>query len=224
MRHHHTTACPYSEGQHTGAASTRRAACTGTGKCSGSQRKTALEQRTIRRHAWYEFRGQCQRPDGDRGVQGGTAPPGAHRAADLRGARAGLDQRAGLAAVRPEWRGGHARHATTCPGRARRAPGAAGRLRPAMGLRRDLAGPAQDGDRPALAGDRAHRGHLPAMGAAPGELGRDKLVVSPDAGRGLGGVDSGRDRHLDARCGARHLVPAGRGGQRGLGPGGLGVR
>ena len=109
-------------------------------------------------------------------------------------------------------------------GRACLAAGAAGRLWPAVGLRRDLAGPAQNGDRPALAGARARRGGLPAMGAAPGELGRDELVVSPDASRGVSGVDPGRDRHLDARCLTRHLVPARGTGQRRLGACGLGVR
>ena len=64
----------------------------------------------------------------------------------------------------------------------------------------------------------------PPLGAAGGELGRDELVVSPDAGRRLGGVDPGRDRHLAAGRGARAAVPAGRAGQRRLGPGGLGVR
>ena len=48
---------------------------------------------------------------------------------------------------------------------------------------------------------RAHRGDVSAMGAAPGELGRDQLVLSPDAGRGVSGVDPDRDRHLAARRG-----------------------
>ena len=77
---------------------------------------------------------------------------------------------------------------------------------------------------PPVAGHRADRGQLAAMGAARGELGRDELVVSPDAGRRRGGVDPGRDRHLDAGRGAGPAVPAGRAGQRRLGPGGLGVR
>ena len=39
-------------------------------------------------------------------------------------------------------------------------------------------------------------------------LGRDHLVVSPDAGRGLGGVDPGRDRRLAAGRRARPAGPA----------------
>ena len=50
------------------------------------------------------------------------------------------------------------------------------------------------------------------------------LVVSPDAGRRLGGVDPGRHRHLADRRGPRPAVPAGRAGQRRLGPGRVGVR
>ena len=109
-------------------------------------------------------------------------------------------------------------------GRARLAAAAADRVRPAVGLRRDPAGPAEDGDRAAVAGHRADRGQFAALGAARGELGRHHLVVSPDAGRRLGGVDPGRHRHLDAGRGPRPAVPAGRAGQRRLGPGGLGVR
>ena len=67
-------------------------------------------------------------------------------------------------------------------------------------------------------------GELAALGAAPGELGRDHLVLSPPAGRGVGGVDPDRDRHLAAGRAAGRLVPAGRPGQRRLGAGGLGVR
>jgi hypothetical protein len=43
-------------------------------------------------------------------------------------------------------------------------------------------------------------------------VGRDELVVSPDAGRRVRGVDPGRDRHLAAGRGARPVVPAGRAG------------
>src|ERR1700716_193686 len=82
------------------------------------------------------------------------------------------------------------------PGRTRLAPAAPDRLRPAVDLRRGSAGPAEDGGGPSLAGHRAHRSQLAGLGAAPGEPGRNDLVVSPDAGRGLGGVDPGRDRHL----------------------------
>ena len=84
------------------------------------------------------------------------------------------------------------------PGGASLAAAAADRLRAPVGVRRDLAGPAEDGDRPSLAGHRADRGQLADMGAAPGELGRDQLVLPPDAGRGVGGVDPGRDRRLAA--------------------------
>ena len=101
---------------------------------------------------------------------------------------------------------------------------AADRVRAAVGLRRDPAGPAEDGDRASVAGHRACGGEFPALGAGGGELGRDHLVVSPDAGRGVGGVDPGRDRHLDARLLPRPGVPPRRAGQRGLGPGGVGLR
>ena len=120
--------------------------------------------------------------------------------------------------------GGSARHARPGAGRARLAAAAAHRLRRAVDLRRDLAGPAEDGGRAPVAGHRADRGQLTAVGAAGGELGRDELVVSPDAGRRLRGVDPGRDRHLAAGRGARPVVPAGRAGQRRLGAGGMGVR
>jgi hypothetical protein len=53
--------------------------------------------------------------------------------------------------------------------------------------------------------------------AAGGELGRDHLVLSPDAGRGRSGVDPGRHRHLDAGRAARRLVPAGGPGRCGWG-------
>ena len=48
----------------------------------------------------------------------------------------------------------------------------------------------------------------PALGAARGELGRDDLVVSPDAGRRRRGVDPGRHRHLAAGRRPRLAVPA----------------
>ena len=51
------------------------------------------------------------------------------------------------------------------------------------------------------------RGELTALGAAGGELGRDDLVVSPDAGRRGRGVDPGRDRHLAAGRAARARCP-----------------
>ena len=102
-------------------------------------------------------------------------------------------------------------------GRAVLAAVAADRVRPAVGLRRHLAGPAEDGGRASVAGHPACGGEFPALGAAGGELGRDHLVVSPDAGRGGSGVDPGRDRHLDARLAPRPAVPAGRAGQCRLG-------
>ena len=104
------------------------------------------------------------------------------------------------------------------------AAAAADRVWPAVDLRRDLAGPAEDGDRPSLAGHPAHGGEFPALGAAGGELGRDELVVSPDAGRGVGGLDPGRDRDLAARRPPRPAVPPRRPGQRGLGLRGVGLR
>ena len=73
-------------------------------------------------------------------------------------------------------------------------------------------------------GDRAARGGIADMGAAPGQRRRHHVVLSPDAGQRLGGVDPGRHRHLADRRGPRPAVPAGRAGQRRLGPGGLGVR
>ena len=70
----------------------------------------------------------------------------------------------------------------------------------------------------------------PAAASSPhwvqvdGQLGRDYLVLSPDAGRGVSGVDPDRDRHLDARLHPRPGVPTRRAGQRGLGPGRMGLR
>ena len=87
-----------------------------------------------------------------------------------------------------------------------------------------LAGPAEDGDRAPVAGHRAAGGGLAGLGAAPGERGRHHLVVSSDAGRRLSGVDPGRARPVDDAGGAGPALPAGRAGQRRLGPGGLGVR
>ena len=140
-------------------------------------------------------------------------------------ARAVLDDRPDLdPGGRRGWRRDAGRDGRPGPGRACLAAAAADRLRPGVDLRRDLAGPAEDGDRAPVAGHRADRGQLTAMGAAGGELGRDELVVSPDAGRRRLGVDPGRDRHLAAGRGAGPAVPAGRAGQRRLGPGGLGVR
>ena len=101
---------------------------------------------------------------------------------------------------------------------------AADRVRAAVGLRRDLAGPAEDGYRAPVAGHRACGGEFTALGAGGGELGRDHLVVSPDAGRGVSGVDPGRDRHLDARIAPGPGVPARRAGQRRMGPGRVGLR
>ena len=105
---------------------------------------------------------------------------------------------------------------TARPG-ARRASAASDRLRLAVDVRRAAAGPAEDGRRPAVAGDRAHRGDLTALGAAPGELGRDHVVLPSDSGWRRVGMDSGRDRPVAAGRSARPLRPAGRAGQRGLG-------
>ena len=58
-----------------------------------------------------------------------------------------------------------------------------------------------------VAGHPADRGELAALGAARGELGRDDLVVSPDAGRGRSGLDPGRDRRLAAGRAARAAGP-----------------
>src|SRR6185312_282401 len=101
------------------------------------------------------------------------AASGAHRAADLRAARAGVGHRAGVVARgSPAWRAHGTGRAVARDARAVLAAGAADRLRPAVGLRRDLAGPAEDGDWASVAGHPAHGGQLAALGAAPGELGR----------------------------------------------------
>ena len=58
----------------------------------------------------------------------------------------------------------------------------------------------------------------PGVGAAPGQLGRHRLVLSPHPGRRRERLDPGRHRRLAHHRLARALVPAGRGGQRRLGP------
>ena len=143
-----------------------------------------LKQRSRWRHARDELGAERQRPDGGRGVQGRAAAPGDHRAADLRGCSGWPGSPCGRGC--PLRRG-------DAPGR--RGPPAAGPAEPAwrqllrigfgaaVDLRRDLAGPAEDGGRAAVAGHRADRGELAGLGAARGELGRDDLVVPPDAGR-----------------------------------------
>ena len=90
-------------------------------------------------------------------------------------------------------------------------------VRAALDLRRDLAGATEDGRRTGHAGYRAGRDHVPGMGPAPGQLGRHDLVVSPHPGRRGQRLDPGRDRRLARRGVPRILVPAGGGGQRGLG-------
>ena len=112
-------------------------------------------------------------------------------------------------------------------GRARGGAGAVAaphRVRGAVDLRRDPAGAAEDGRRAGHAGHGAHRGLLPRLGPAPGQLGRHGLVVSPGPGRRGQRLDSGRDRHLAHRRRPRSLVQAGRGGQRDVGTDRLGVR
>ena len=69
---------------------------------------------------------------------------------------------------------------------------AAGRVRPDLDPGRDLAGAAQDGGRAGLAGHRADRVGLAVLGPAPGQLGRDHLVLPPHHGRRGLGVDPGR--------------------------------
>src|SRR6202050_4414686 len=73
-------------------------------------------------------------------------------------------------------------------------------------------------------GDRAHGFELARLGAARGELGRHHMVVPPDSGGCLGGLDPDRHRRMADRRAPGLLVASGRTGQRGLGPGGLGVR
>ena len=127
-----------------------------------------------------------------------------------------------------EWVPGHPRHhpAGRRPGR-RRAAGPAGdpdRLRRAVDLRRPAPGAARDAARPAQQRDRAGRGELAWLGAAAGGLRRAGLDVSPgQRGRGRR-LDPGRHRHLAAHRRPRPLVQARRAGQRGLGPGRLGLR
>src|SRR6266567_9399220 len=100
----------------------------------------------------------------------------------------------------------------------------AGRIRPPLDLRRPPAGPAVDGRRSAIAGHPARRGQFAGLGAAPGQLGRDIVVLPSGAGRRRGRVDPGRHRLLAARGPARPVVPAGRPGWPGLGPSRLGIR
>ena len=141
--------------------------------------------------------------------------------ADIRGARAGLGQRAGLAARR--WQGGTAAAAGLWPSLSWRRL-----LRIGFGLLWILDGILQAQPKmavgPSVAGHRADRGQLAALGAGRSELGRHELVVSPDAGRRLGRVDPGRHRHLADRRGAGPAVPACGSGQHRLGSGGLGIR
>ena len=128
-------------------------------------------------------------------------------------------------AARRRGRGAAGPVAVACRGLG--APGAgaaADRVRADLDPGRDLAGAAQDGGRAGLAGHRADRGGLAGLGAAPGQLGRDDLVLPPHPGRRGLGVDPGRDRRLAAGREERAVVQAGRAGQRGLGPGGVGVR
>src|ERR1700733_8571964 len=101
---------------------------------------------------------------------------------------------------------------------------AAGRLRCHLAVRRDPPGAAADGGRPGRSGDPAVRVLLTWLGAARGELRRDRLGLPPRAGRRGVGVDPGRDRALDAPRGARAVRQARRARRGRLGPGGLGVR
>ena len=107
---------------------------------------------------------------------------------------------------------------------ARLASAAADRVRPAVGVRRDPAGPAEDGDRPAVAGHPADRGEFTALGAAPRELAGTTWSYHPmQAGASAVWIQVGIGLWLlAAPRGA--AVPAGRAGQRRLGPGGLGLR
>ncbi len=110
------------------------------------------------------------------------------------------------------------------PGRAGRTQAASRRVRPALGIRRHPAGAAFDARRAALAGDRTRRGRLAGLGAAPGDLGRYRMVVSPGAGRDCRGVDPTWHRCLADGVRPWQLVPAGRTRQRRLGPGCVDLR
>ncbi len=120
---------------------------------------------------------------------------GLDRPSHLPRRRPGVAQPARVAARRAQ------EAAPTSRARARTVLAAAApvRVRDHLALRRHLAGPAEDGGRTAVAGDRADRGQLAALGAGGGELGRHRVVVSPDAGRRVRGMDSGRHRHMAAR-------------------------
>ena len=91
------------------------------------------------------------------------------------------------------------------------------RIRMPLDPRRTAPAPVGDALGPSVQRDPAGGRHLAGLGAAPRRQRRDHLVQPPDSG-GVGhGLDSGRTRHLVARCTPRQVVAAGRGGQRRLG-------
>jgi len=177
--------------------------------------RTPLAAERSRCCARYELGPERRRPGDRGGVPVRAAAPGPDRRDAVRAAVAGMGGLTRLGGgPSPPWRG---------MDRAAGPPAAAGGVRGDLDLRRHLAGPAEDGRRPAVAGHRVHRGEFAGVGAAPGQLGRDGMVLPPDPGGCLGGMDPGRARHLAARRGPGPLVQARRTGQHGLGTGRVGV-